>query len=187
MLLCLKQTLEVATYRKNNLLCKKTELILKCRHQKKCTFSKYDTKDWRHLYSKKLLYCNVPFANNISAEDCLVVTSMKLCVPNKSNIYIYIYIYICFHSNNFVLFPFKKFFYVPVFFVFLRRFLRYFKYYCFPLKPFFLFLFHLFYLCFSSVKKLGTTNFYQLQNQSIWGTVFTGQERLWRIYQVILF
>ena len=116
MLLCLKQTLEIATYRKNNLLCKKTELILKCRHQKKCTFSKYDTKDWRHLYSKKLLYCNVPFANNISAEDCLVVTSMKLCVPNKSNIYIYIYIFafiqitlFCFPSKSFFMFQFFLF------------------------------------------------------------------------------
>ena len=63
--LCLHEKLEIATYRGNNLLNKKTELISKCRHQNKYTLSKYDTKDWRQLYCKKPLYCNFPFVNHI--------------------------------------------------------------------------------------------------------------------------
>ena len=63
--LCLNEKLEIATYRGNNLLNKKAELISKCRHQNKYTLSKYDTKDWRQLYCKKPLYCNFPFVNHI--------------------------------------------------------------------------------------------------------------------------
>ena len=47
--LCLNEKLKIATYRGNNLLNKKTELISKCRHQNKYTLSKYDTKDWRQF------------------------------------------------------------------------------------------------------------------------------------------
>ena len=43
--LYLNEKLEIATYRRNNLLNKKTELISKCRYQNKYTLSKYDTKD----------------------------------------------------------------------------------------------------------------------------------------------
>ena len=63
--LCLNEKLEIATYRANNLLNKKTELVSKCRHQNKYTLSKYDTNNWRQLYFKKLLYCNIPFVNHI--------------------------------------------------------------------------------------------------------------------------
>ena len=63
--LCLNEKMEIATYRGNNLLAKKTELISKCRHQNKYTLSKYDTKDWRQLYCKKPLYCNFPFVSHI--------------------------------------------------------------------------------------------------------------------------
>ena len=63
--LCLNEKMEIATYRGNNLLNKKTELISKCRHQNKYTLSKYDTKDWRQLYCKKPLYSNFPFVNHI--------------------------------------------------------------------------------------------------------------------------
>ena len=44
--LCLNEKLEIATYRENNLLNEKTELMAKCRRQNKYTLSKYDTKDW---------------------------------------------------------------------------------------------------------------------------------------------
>ena len=63
--LCLNEKMEIVTYRGNNLLNKKTELISKCRHQNKYTLSKYDTKDWRQLYCKKPLYCNFPFVSHI--------------------------------------------------------------------------------------------------------------------------
>ena len=76
--LCLNKKLEIAPYRGNNLLNKKTELISKCRHQSK--FSKYDTKDRRQLYCKKY-----------SAVDSWVATNSKFWVPNKSCISSYHY------------------------------------------------------------------------------------------------
>ena len=66
--LCLNEKMEIATYRGNNLLNKKTELISKCRHQNKYTLSKYDTKDWLQLYCKKALYCNFAFVNHIQLK-----------------------------------------------------------------------------------------------------------------------
>ena len=66
--LCLNEKLEIATHRENNLLSKKTELISKCRHQKKCTLSKYDAKDWRQLYCKKPIHSNFLFVNHIGLK-----------------------------------------------------------------------------------------------------------------------
>ena len=43
--LCLNEKLEI-TYRGNNLLNVKTELMSICRHQNEVTIFKYDTKDW---------------------------------------------------------------------------------------------------------------------------------------------
>ena len=63
--LCLNEKMEMATSQGNNLLHKKAELIFKCRHQNKYKLSKYDTKDRRQLYCKKLLYCNFLFVNHI--------------------------------------------------------------------------------------------------------------------------
>ena len=63
--LCLNEKMEMATSQGNNLLHKKAELIFKRRHQNKYKFSKYDTKDRRQLYCKKLLYCNFLFVNHI--------------------------------------------------------------------------------------------------------------------------
>ena len=56
MLLMFKiEKLEIATYRGNNVLSKKTELITKCRQGSKYALSKYDTKDWHQMYCKKPL------------------------------------------------------------------------------------------------------------------------------------
>ena len=43
--LCLSEKLEIALYKGDNLLNKKTELISKCRHQNKYTLLRHDTKD----------------------------------------------------------------------------------------------------------------------------------------------
>ena len=44
-LLCLNEKLENATYKEQNLLNKKNEIVSKCRHQLKYARVRYDTKD----------------------------------------------------------------------------------------------------------------------------------------------
>ena len=43
--LCLNEKLEIALYKGQNLLNKKTELISKCRHQNKFMLLRHDSKD----------------------------------------------------------------------------------------------------------------------------------------------
>ena len=43
--LCLNEKLEIASYKGNNLLNKRSELVNKCRHQNKFTLLRYDSKD----------------------------------------------------------------------------------------------------------------------------------------------
>ena len=106
--LCLNEKLKISKYRGNNLLNKKTELISRCRHQNKCTLSKYDSKDCRLLYCKKPLYCN--FYIYIVTFRLLIIFGWRLLVAWNSEYrtkvvlvqtiiesiqrYIYIYIYI---------------------------------------------------------------------------------------------
>ena len=43
--LCLNEKLEIASYKRDNLLNKRSDLINKCRHQNKFTFLRHDSKD----------------------------------------------------------------------------------------------------------------------------------------------
>ena len=43
--LCLNENLEIASYKGDNLLNKRSDLINKCRHQNKLTLLRYDSKD----------------------------------------------------------------------------------------------------------------------------------------------
>ena len=45
-LLCLNQKLQIAIYRGNNMLNKRTEIISKCRHRNKYTLASYDSMAW---------------------------------------------------------------------------------------------------------------------------------------------
>ena len=44
-LLCLNEKLEIALYKENNLLNKRSELVSKCRHSNKYALASYDSKD----------------------------------------------------------------------------------------------------------------------------------------------
>ena len=44
-LLCINEKTDIALYKENNLLNKKSELVSKCRHQNKFSLSRFDTKD----------------------------------------------------------------------------------------------------------------------------------------------
>ena len=44
-LLCLNEKLEIATYKEQNLLNKRNEVVSKCRHQFEYTPARYDIKD----------------------------------------------------------------------------------------------------------------------------------------------
>ena len=43
--LCLNEKLEIAAYKEQNLLNKRNEIVLKCRHQLKNALARFDTKD----------------------------------------------------------------------------------------------------------------------------------------------
>ena len=45
-LLCLNEKLQIAIYRGNNMLNKRTEIISKCRHRNKYALASYDSMDW---------------------------------------------------------------------------------------------------------------------------------------------
>ena len=44
-LLCLNEKLQITIYRGNNMLNKRTEIINKCRHRRKCALARFDSMD----------------------------------------------------------------------------------------------------------------------------------------------
>ena len=129
------------------------------------------------------------------------IYSNSFCFPSNifyrfpSNIFfVFLQIFFAFLQIGFIAFLQIFFAFLQVFFLlsFKYIFLLSFKCFCFPsniltLVQILLLSFKAFSLLSFFFKKIGMAKFYQLENQSIWNTVFTGPRRLWRIYQIILF
>ena len=48
-ILCLNEKYEIACHKADNLLNKRTEIFLTCRHRSKYKIKTCDSKDWRHI------------------------------------------------------------------------------------------------------------------------------------------
>ena len=54
--LCLNKKLEIGSYRLDNLLNKRSELIIKCRYQNKFTLLRHDNKDYKLPFYRDIFY-----------------------------------------------------------------------------------------------------------------------------------
>ena len=57
-LLCLNEKLQITIYRGNNMLNKRTEIINKCRHRRKCALARFDSMD-RNINVKFLVMIEI--------------------------------------------------------------------------------------------------------------------------------
>ena len=64
--LCLNEKLEIASYKGDNLLNKKSELINNCRHQNKFTLLQHDSKDYELCFHCDISRC-IPFGAHVLA------------------------------------------------------------------------------------------------------------------------
>ena len=55
-LLCLNEKYEIATYKRDNILNKRNEIINACRHRTKYKLANYDAIDWRQIHAIRYYY-----------------------------------------------------------------------------------------------------------------------------------
>ena len=74
-LLCWNEMLQIAIYRENYMLNKKTEIISKYRHKKKCVLASYDSLDWNITSNVKLKFLEI--IKNFEACRSLIYCSCE--------------------------------------------------------------------------------------------------------------